>query len=324
MNPTVSTYRPLTGVLLLLALAVSPTAFAQLPDFPAPGADPKDRGSHPPIDLLIDYSSVGSGTMEFRGRDRAESGAQSVTIVLEGSVPVGSPPKLEEGVPPTPPRWMMPLGLMSQNVYFDDVLGAPVPASVHTLSLDTGLGYRVNDAWTLMVRVSPTLYRTDGIDSGDLGVRGGVMALWRRSPSLTWLFGVMAEPDGEFPVLPVVGASWRINPEFTLSLMAPRPQLIYRPNQRWSFHVGANLNGATFRTHETFGTERGEPRYNHALASYRDVRVGAGLEQRLTPWLTLSAEGGYSVNRQIDYTRIDERVKFDPAPYFQLGLRARF
>ena len=29
----------------------------------------------------------------------------------------------------------------------------------------------------------------------------------------------------------------------------------------------------------------------------------------------------YSVNRQIDYTRIDERVEFNPAPYAGLGLR---
>lgn len=324
MNTTVPNRRLLTSSLLLLALAGSSISFAQMPDFPEPGANPPDMGSHPPINLMVDYSSTASGTTEFRGRDRAESGADSVTVMIGGAVPLGAPPKFEQGVPLSPPKWMMPLGLMSQNVYFDDVPGAPVPESVHTLSLNTGLGYRMNNEWMLMANVSPTLYRTDGISGSDVGIRGGLMAMWRYSPSLTWMFGVMADPDGEFPVLPLVGANWAINPEFTLSLMAPRPQLVYHPNKRWSYHVGANLNGAIFRTSDTFGTKRGESRYNHALASYRDIRVGAGFEVRVSERLTFNAEGGYSVNRQIDYTRIDERVKFDPAPYFQVGLRAKF
>lgn len=324
MNTIVSSRRLLTGSLYLLALAGASTAFAQMPDFPEPGTNPADAGSHPPINLVVDYSSTGSGTTEFRGRDRSESGANSVTFMIGGAVPLGGPPKFEEGVAVSPPKWMMPLGLLSQNVYFDEVPGAPVPESVHTLSLNTGLGYRLNDKWMLMANVSPTLYRTDGVGSDDFGIRGGLMAMWRYSPSLTWMFGVMADPDGEFSVLPMVGANWEINPKYTLSLMMPRPQFVYHPNKRWSYHIGANLNGATFRTNDTFGTERGEPRYNHALASYRDIRVSTGLQMRVTSQLALSAEGGYSVNRQIDYTRIDERVKFDPAPYFQLSLRTRF
>lgn len=309
------------GGLMLLVVSI---AFARMPDLPELGTDPEKTGSHAPINLMVDYSVTGSATTEFRGCDRAESVASSVTVIVEGSMPLGGPSKFAQGVPPTPPKWMMPLGLMSQNVWFDDVPGAPVPGSVHTLSLNTGLGYRMNDQWMLMANVSPTLYRTESISGNDVGVRGGLMAMWRHSPSLTWMFGVIADPDGAFPLLPLLGANWVISPEFTLSLMAPRPQFIYHPNKRWSYHVGANLKGAAFRTSDTFGTERGEQRYNHALASYRDIRVGAGFEMRVNQRLTLNAEGGYSVNRQIDYTRIDERVKFDSAPYFQVGLRANF
>lgn len=324
MNTHTFPRRPLAGGLLLLALIGASSSFAQEFDLPPPGEDPKDMGSHPPINLMVDYSSTGSGTTEFRGRDRTKSGANSVTVMVGGAVPLGAPPKFEQGVPVSPPKWMMPLGLLSQNIFFDEVPGAPVPDSVHTLSLNTGLSYRLNEEWMLSARVSPALYRTEGVSGDDVGISGGLMALWRYSPTLTWMFGVMADPDGEFPVLPLVGANWAISPELTLSLMAPRPRFVYRPNQRWGFHVGANLNGATFRTSETFGTERGEPRYNHALASYRDIRVGAGFELRVNRQLSLQAEGGYSVNRKIEYTRIDERVEFGSAPYFQVGLRATF
>lgn len=324
MNTTNSLLRPRAGSLLLLALASASISLAQSPDSPATATDSPDASARPPIDLLIDYSSTSAGPTDFRGGERTESGAQTATFALSGSISLGAPPKGEENTPPVPSKWKLSLGLLSQNISFDDVPDAPVPDAVHTLSLNTGLSYRLNDTWTFTANVSPTLYRLDDVGSSDIGVRGGVMATWRRSPSLLWMFGVMADPDGEFPVLPMVGANWRINPEFTLSLVVPRPQLVYRPSNRWRFHVGANLTGATFRTSDTFGTERGEPRYNRALASYRDIRFGAGFALQVNRRLSIEAEGGYSVNRQIDYTRIDERVKFDPAPYFQVGLRAKF
>jgi hypothetical protein len=102
----------------------------------------------------------------------------------------------------------------------------------------------------------------------------------------------MANPDSEYTVLPAVGVNRTISSELKLSMMVPRPQIIYRQNQFWMFHAGANLEGSTFRTSETFGNEQNEPRYNNALASYRDIRVGAGIEVQVTQRLTLEIEGG--------------------------------
>ncbi len=297
------------GVFLLTFTALAHGQFIDLPSGGDPGKHP---GSHPPIDLQIAYSTTAARATEFRGHDRKDSGAESFSVSLQGRIPL------------SPPHWLMPLGLESQNVYFDEVPGAPLPEAAHTLSFTTGVGYRPDGDWMFMARLNPTLYRTSQIGSDDLGVSGGLIALWRQSPTLTWMFGVMVSPDGEFPVLPAVGANWAITPDLTLSLMVPRPQVIYRLNPQWSLRAGASLDGATFRTSETFGAARGEPRYNHALASYRDIRIGAGFDVKLTPRLLLQADGGYSVNRQIDYTRIDERVKFDSAPFLQVGLRVTF
>ena len=312
MKPFIVQRGALLRGLLFLAVFRTTSAWAQPIDFPDPGSDPGATSGPPPIAVQAVYSTTGSGPAEFRGRDRGDSGASTYSIRLQGAVPL------------RPPTWMMPLGLSAQNVEFDALPAAAVPDAAHVLSLNTGVGFRMNEEWMFMARLSPTLYRTSGISSGDVGISGGLIALWRRSPSLTLMMGLLANPDGEFPVLPALGAQWTISPELTLSLMVPRPQIIYRPNERWSFHAGASLDGVTFRTSDTFGNERNEPRYNHALASYRDLRVGSGFEVRIKPKISLQVEGGYSVDRRLDYTRIDERVKFDPAPYFQAGLQLTF
>lgn len=66
------------------------------------------------------------------------------------------------------------------------------------------------------------------------------------------------------------------------------------------------------------------PAYNHALGTYHDFHLGAGVEYELLTPLSLTAEGGYSVGREIRYTRIEQTVSFDPAPYCQVGVRYRF
>jgi hypothetical protein len=60
------------------------------------------------------------------------------------------------------------------------------------------------------------------------------------------------------------------------------------------------------------------------LGTYHDFHLGAGVEYALLPGLSLSAEGGYSVGREIDYKRIGQTVAFDPAPYGQVGVKYRF
>ncbi len=299
-------------LLLSLALAGASSVLAQSFGDSDSAADPRAQGARPPVTLHVEYASTGASPADFRGRSRPDSGAESVSFFLQGMVPV------------RPPTFMMPLGLAARSIHFDETPDAPVPGSARSISLDTGLGYRPNEAWQFMVRLSPTLYRTADISGDDVGLSGGLIARWRSRPAVTWMFGALANPDGELPVLPVFGATWTISPELTLSLTVPRPQVVYRPNRQWAFHAGASLEGATFRTDRNFGSGRNDPRYNHALASYRDVRVGAGFELRLTPKLGVNAEGGYSVDRRIDYTRIGETVKFGSAPYLQLGLRLTF
>jgi len=135
----------------------------------------------------------------------------------------------------------------------------------------------------------------------------------------------MVNPDGDLPVIPLVGVNWFINEKWELQLMLLKPRVIYTLNDRWKFSAGLGLNfGTTFRTSDTLGTSIGLPRYTDALASYSDMRLGLGAEYQLGKSWSFEAEAGYSVNREIDYKDIDTKVSFGNAPYIRMGLRFEF
>lgn len=265
----------------------------------------------PLFDVTLESSYTAAGKAKFRGAKTGDSDAYNVSLGLKTRASLNE-------------HWSIPLEMRSQNLYLGRLPGVPVPDDIHTLQFGTGLSYRPNDQWMFMARVSPTLYKFSDLGGNDVGVSGGLTAMWNYSPSLKYMFGVMFSPDSDLKVLPIVGLDWAINDQFELRLMFPKPRLIYMPNDHWSFNVGADLNMVTFRTSNSLGTSINLPQYNDALATYRDIRIGAGVGYRIGKTLSVEADAGYSVNRQIDYTRIDERVEFDPAPYATLGLRLSF
>ena len=277
---------------------------------------PPSRGNPddgpPLLDLKLESSYVAAGETQFRGAKFGDSGALGVNLNASTMMPLSE-------------NWMLPLGLQSQNISFDSLSGLPLPDRINTLKFSTGLAYKPNDNWMIMARINPGLYKLEDIGANDIGITGGLMAKWQYSPAVEWTFGFMVNPDGDLPVIPLVGVNWLINEKWELQLMLLKPRVIYTLNDQWKFNAGMGLNfGTTFRTSDTLGTSIDLPRYNDALASYSDMRFGVGAEYQLNKSWSFEAEAGYSINREIDYKDIDEKVKFGNAPYFRLGLKFEF
>lgn len=270
-----------------------------------------NRPSSMPVQAQFESSYTARGKAEFLGTKSGDSDAFNTRLNVFVPVPLSE-------------RWIVPVGLGTENLFLDSVGGVPVPDEIHTLSFNTGLGHRLNDDWMIMGMLGATLYKFSDIEGNDIGVSGGINAMWRYSPSVMLRFGLMAFPDSDIPVLPMVGVDWQINEEFNLRLLFPQPRLTWQPNERWRFYAGMNMVGSTFRASESLGNSIGLSQYNDALGTYRDIRLGGGIGYQLNQRFSIEAEAGYSVSRQIDYTRIDEKVEFDPAPYFRLGLRLGF
>lgn len=272
----------------------------------------RKAGMRPPLfDMTLESSYTEAGKTKFGGANFGNSDVYNVSLGLS------TRPLLNE-------HWIIPFELRSQNLYLGSLNGVPLPDDIHTLQVGTGLGYRLNDRWIFMARVSPTLYKFSDVSGNDVGVSGGLTAMLNYNPSLKFMCGIMFTPDSDLKVLPMAGFDWAINDWFDLRLVFPRPRLTFTPDEHWRFHVGADLDTVTFRTSNSLGTSIGQPQYNDALATYRDIRIGTGVGYRFSKTVNAEADAGYSVNRQINYTRIDERVEFDPAPYVRLGLHVSF
>jgi hypothetical protein len=259
----------------------------------------------------VDYSYVGAGQAKFQGTKQGNSEAQSLNASFAGAVPLNE-------------KWFLPLGLSSANFFLDSVAGTPMPGQIHTLRLTAGLGYRPNERWSISASLGPGLYRLSDLETSDVGLGGMIHAIYRMRPSLTLAFGIGFNPDSDVPVLPAAGARWSIRTNLVLNLMFPRPVLIYRVAPKLNLFAGGDIKFAVFRAEHDQGDKLGQPRYNHALGTYRDFHLGVGVECQIVRGLSLSVEGGYSVGRQIDYKRIDQTVTFDPGPYAQAGLKYRF
>ncbi len=263
------------------------------------------------FDVTMESSYTAAGETKFRGTTFDDSDAYNISLDLNSRITLNQ-------------HWMVPFELKSRNLELGALTGVPIPDGIHTLQFGTGLGYTPSDRWMFMARIAPTLYKFSDVSGNDMGFSGSLTATWKYNPSLKFMFGVIASPDSDIKVLPIAGLDWIISDQLDLRLMLPKPQLIYTPNDRWRFHVGAELNTAIFRTSDSLGTSIGLPQYNDEIGNYRDIRIGTGICYRFSKSISMEADVGYSVNRQIDYTEIDETVEFASAPYAGLGLRVNF
>ncbi|MCK9377039.1 MAG: porin family protein [Syntrophobacterales bacterium] len=275
-------------------------------------SDTSRQGNRTNLDVFVDSSYVGSGNVNYGGTTRSKSDAFSLTLGLNAQIPLQD-------------KWIAELGLGSENLFLNSVVGAPVPDQINTMRFSAGLGYRFSQKLTVAVMVSPLFYNLSDIQGNDLGFAGMVRTDYRVNPDLLLVFGVAFNPDSEYPVLPAAGLIWNIRRmNLVLNLMFPGPRLSYRVTPNLSLYAGGRFVGATFRTDSDQGDKIGLPRFNNALGTYRDFHLGGGVDYQIIRGLMISVEGGYSVGRQINYTRLDETVTFDPSPYIQASVKGRF
>jgi opacity protein-like surface antigen len=257
-----------------------------------------------------DYSAVDAGGVNYNGA-KGNSGAQSADANLSAVAP------LKDG-------WFVPMGISSRNFFLGQVPGTPIPSTIDTLGLNAGLGYHINDQWTIAGEAGPRFYRLDSVDSSGIGVGGMVRATYKWTPKLTLAMGLAVNPDRDVPVLPLAGVRWEICSNLTLGVMYPRSGLDYRIGSKLNVFAGFSGSFTVYRAENDLGNRIGMSQFNNGLGTYRDFHVGAGVEYRIVRGLSASVEGGYSFDRELDYQRIDQTVHFGNAPYVQAGLRVRF
>jgi len=260
--------------------------------------------------ISSDYSSVAAGAVNFNGV-KGNSGLQEADTSFMSETPLNK-------------AWFVPLGLVLRNLFLGTVSGAPIPNHINTLGFDSGLGYHLNDDWTITGALGPRFYRLDAVDSSGIGVGRSVRATYQWAPNLTLTLGLAVDANRDLPVLPLGGLRWGIRSNLTLNVTFPRSGLVYRPNANLNLMAGFDGDFTVFRAENNLGDQIGRSQYNNGLGTYREFRLGVGAEYRITGGLSASIKGGYSFDRELDYQRIGQSVNFGSALFIRAGLKYRF
>ena len=180
------------------------------------------------------------------------------------------------------------------------LLDGPVVTDMPPRLFDLAIGYQWR-RWIsegvgvdLVLRVGVF---TDFEGSARDGVRfpGHAVAMFRTAPTREWLLGVDVLDRDDVSLLPVFGLRWQAYDELRLDLVFPRPSISVRlpESDSWAYLRG-ELGGGTWAIERVDLTDDN--------ATYRDLRLALGIEDRSDPSMGHAIEIAYVFGRELTYS----------------------
>ena len=301
---------------LATSLASVPFAYAgQDKDAPAPveNTSATTDGFKLSGEFDVTQSYVGDADVRRSGRDISfdEYNSQA-RFVLTPRIPLGY---LRLGV-----EWTR------YSFGFSDS-GSPLPNTLQAINAVVGLDTKFSDSILVRIEAQPGLYGTffDHIDAKQFNVPFIIGGTYIYSPDLQFIGGLSVDIDRKYPVLPGAGLRWKFAPHWVFNGVLPTPRLEYEFSRSTTVYGGAEFKEDSFRVEPRVGTTTLDRRLNRALVTFSEVRVGGGFVQKITPSLSITAEGGCQPYREFDYDRADVRYRADGiSPYGQIVLHGAF
>ena len=219
------------------------------------------------------------------------------------------------------------LGVQTERYSFSFGGTAAIPHRLQSTALVLGLDTEFSDSFLIRIEAQPGFYGTDFDDFGQdtFNVPFLIGGTYIFSSNFQIVFGLGFDALRSYPVLPGGGIRWKFAPQWTLNAVVPTPRLEYQPSDSLMLYGGADIRATSYRVEKNFGSLRGNPALNHASITYEEVRVGAGLEWKLTSAIKLTAEGGFIPYRNFDFHRTQVRYHQDGGvPYGMFALHAAF
>ncbi|WP_439101388.1 DUF6268 family outer membrane beta-barrel protein [Congregibacter sp.] len=192
---------------------------------------------------------------------------------------------------------------------------------VDTVGMPVGWFRQVNAEWQAAAFVMPLGHRSTQENSNwTLQTMGGVFARYTQNEQLWWAFGVFGDdnPNDSY-VIPYLGASWVINPQWTLSAIMPWPAIVYSPTTDWMFRLGASHSGAAWSL---------QPGNNDVAVSLDAWDFGLSAERRLHKNIWLEARTGIGGLRGFRFNSDsgqveDPEIRVGSSGFFALSLKLR-
>ncbi len=208
---------------------------------------------------------------------------------------------------------------------------APLPDKLQDVGFDLGWRHPCSPDWTLMIQARPG-WRTAGtttLTSDGFGVTGSALAMWRKSKSLQFAFGVAGDTlaSGSQRLIPVAGVDWGFAPNWRLSLGLPRTGLFWQITEvlelglaadgGWSTYYVRQRNAATY----PYGRPLTDTKLEHT-----EARVGFQANWNVTQAIQLNLSAGSVGFRRFEYPDRDLVLKSRGAHggYGSIGVTANF
>ena len=187
------------------------------------------------------------------------------------------------------------LGASYERYSFGFNDGWPLPNTLQAANIVVGLDTQFSDSILLRIEAQPGIYGAgmDDLEWDDANIPFIVGGTYIYSPTLQFVLGVSVDVNREYPILPGGGVRWKFAPQWVLNAVLPTPRLEYELNPEFTLFAGAVIKSQTFRMSDGIGTAGGLPQLDRAVLTYSEVRTGAGFDWKITPAITLTAEGGY-------------------------------
>ncbi|PYI91713.1 MAG: hypothetical protein DME97_12535 [Verrucomicrobia bacterium] len=307
-----------TTVVLCLALAAGRAFAVQVETYSTSSKESKDVAL---VESEAPFSFEFHAEQTYAGNGDVQRGSLSVRNFHESDT------RIHFILTPTTKIGVLRLGVQTERYSFGYSSTAPIPNDLHSTALVIGLDTEFSDSFLIRFEADPGFYGTDfddfGQDTFNVPVILGGTYIF--SSNFQVVFGLGFDALRKYPVLPGGGVRWKFASQWTLNAVAPTPRLEYEPNSSMLFYAGADIRATSYRVEKNFGTLRGNPALNHAAITFEEVRVGAGLDWKLTTAMKLSLEGGMIPFRNFDFHRTQVRYHQDGgAPYGMLALHAAF
>jgi hypothetical protein len=294
----------LFGYLLVSATAipqdaVSPSILEHIPSF-------LQSGEYLTEETYVSDADVRRGSREIADFDESDTILRYVAT-----------PRTKLGV--------LRLGLEWERFAFGFPSRTPLPNSLQELSAVIGLDIQLSDSILVRVEAQPGFYGTNNFDSDQINAPFVAGGTYIYNPNVQFVLGVSVDVEREYPVIPAAGLRWRVTRQLILNAVLPTPRFEYEVSKSLTLYTGANIKQTNFRVDDNFGDAHGIGRLNHAVLTYSELRGGLGVNWKISPIVTLTAEAGYQPYRSFDFYRSEVRFHEDgSAPYGMLSLHGAF
>lgn len=266
-----------------------------------------------------------TGASDFIRGDDASGDSFSKTFEVNHRIALGHVmnwPSIECG------EWFLRVGATYDRWDFDNAGGLPIPNTLQSFSATIALEYSIRDVVALSIEARPGFYFEHDVrgDSFNVPVIAYAPLWWHEGgDNLSWALigGVSYNGFRSYlPVLPVIGLSAHWG-KWSALLVPPAPRISYAASESLTLWLEGELAGGSFRTDDH--TVPRKEKLNHAVLSYSEWRVGAGVAWKPCANALIDIGAGYAFNRKFDYHRAEEGFETDGgAPFVKVELRTTF